>query len=107
MAMFDTATMTRQVQVFDGVARLSQNGRVQEFPIKELPEKFITWQLDYKKYVYDKIEKDEYIAFNQGHLPVVATMGSGAFPNLANKGVGFTPKDEDIDHYLRLVEAAV
>ena len=108
MAMFDTVAMTRQVQVFDGVARLSQNGRIQEFPIKELPEKFIGWQLDYKKHVYDKIEKDEYIAFNQGHLPVVATMGGGSpFPNLANKGVGFTPKDEYLDHYLRLVEGAV
>ncbi|HET7089807.1 MAG TPA: hypothetical protein VFL17_14310 [Anaerolineae bacterium] len=108
MAMFDTVTMTRQVQVFDGVARLSQNGDVREFRIKELPEKFIGWQLDYKKHIYDKIEKDEYIAFNQGHLPVVATMGSGnPFPNLANKGVGFTPKDEYLDHYLRLVERAV
>lgn len=108
MAMFDTVTMTRQVQVFDGVARLSQNGDVREFRIKELPEKFIGWQLDYKRHIYDKIEKDEYIAFNQGHLPVVATMGSGnPFPNLANKGVGFTPKDEYLDHYLRLVERAV
>ena len=108
MATLDVAALTRQVQVFDGVARLSQNGRVQEFPIKELPERFVNWQLEYKQYVYDKIEKDEYVAFNQGHLPVVATIGGGSpFPNLANKGVGFTPKDEHIDRYLRLVEDAV
>ena len=107
MGAIDHQTIGRQVQIVNGAARLRQNGTVHEFQIRELPEKFITWQLDYKKYVYDKIEKDEYIAFNQGHLPVVATMGSGAFPNLANKGVGFTPKDEYIEHYLRLVEAAV
>ena len=108
MAMLDTAALTRQVQVDDGVVRLSQNGHVREFAIQELPEKFVNWQLDYKNYVYDRIEKDEYVAFNQGHLPVVATASSDSpFPNLANKGVGFTPKDEHLDHYLRLIEAAV
>ena len=29
------------------------------------------------------------------------------YPNLANKGVGFTPKDEHLDHYIDLVESAV
>ena len=46
--------------------------------------------------------------FNAGHLPVVGTWSEGsAFANLANKGVGFTPKDEHIDHYLSIVEGAV
>ena len=108
MATLDTAAITQQVQVCEGIARLNQNGHAREFVIKALPEKFVNWQLEYKKYVYDKIEKDEYLAFNQGHLPVVATLGSGSpFPNLANKGVGFTPKDEYLDHYLRIVENAV
>jgi hypothetical protein len=108
MTAVDLSTHTQQVQVLDGMARLSQNGSAREFPIKELPETFINWQLEYKKYIYDTIERDEYVAFNQGHLPVVATMGNGGlFPNLANKGVGFTPKDEHLDHYLRLVEDAV
>jgi hypothetical protein len=108
MTAIDARTITHQVQVLDGVARLNQNGQSREFAIKELPEKLVTWQLDYKKYVYDAIEKDDYIAFNQGHLPVVATTGSASlFPNLANKGVGFTPKDEHLDHYLQLVEDAV
>jgi hypothetical protein len=106
--MLDAQTLAQQVQVVDGVARLGQNGTVREFQIQELPEKFINWQLDYKKYIYDKIEKDEYVAFNQGHLPVVATLGGHSpFPNLANKGVGFTPKDEYLDHYVRQVEEAV
>jgi hypothetical protein len=90
------------------VAQLSLNGRSADYAIQELPEKFISWQLDYKHSIYDKIERDEYVAFNQGHLPVVATLGSGSpVPNLANKGVGFTPRDEYLAHYLRLVEEAV
>lgn len=108
MTTLDRVTQMRQVQILDGIARLNQNGHSRDYPIKELPEQFVNWQLEYKRYVYDKIEKDEYLAFNQGHLPVVATMGRGSlFPNLANKGVGFTPKDEHMDHYVRLVEDAV
>ena len=104
----DTATLTEQVQVVDGIARLNQNGQSRTFEVKELPPKFVRWQRDYKHSIYDAIERDEYIAFNAGHLPVVGTWDSNALvPNLANKGIGFTPKDEHLDHYLALVEDAV
>jgi len=100
--------ITKQVSVSDGVAKWQQNGSSHEFEVKELPEKFIRWQLDYKNSIYNKIEKDEYIAFNVGHLPVVGTWDRDSlFPNLANKGVGFAPKDEYMDRYLALVESAV
>jgi hypothetical protein len=100
--------LNQLVNIDESVARWRQNGRVHEFEIKELPEKFVRWQLDYKHTVYDAIEKDEYVAFNAGHLPVVGTWGHDSlFPNLANKGVGFTPKDEHMEHYIALVEAAV
>ncbi len=100
--------LLRQVQVSNDTARLNRNGSSQSFAIKELPEKFIRWQLDYKHSIYDAIENDEYIAFNAGHLPVVGTWsGDSLVPNLANKGVGFTPKDEHMEYYLTLVEDAV
>lgn len=109
MTAIDAEVLFRQVRVTDGVARLSRNGgEEREFEIKELPEKFVKWQLEYKHSVYDAIERNEYVAFNAGHLPVVGTWDeSGLVPNLANKGVGFTPKDEYLEHYLELVEAAV
>ena len=99
----------QRMEIVGGVARLVENGDViRELEIQELPQAFIQWQLDYKRRVYDAIEKDEYIAFNAGHLPVVATLNDeGLIPNLANKGVGFTPKDEYIEHYVKLVEDAV
>ena len=108
MTMLEASALTQQVQVSNGVARLHQNGQAREFQRKELPDKFIRWQLDYKHSIYDAIERDEYVAFNAGHLPVVGTWESDSLtPNLANKGVGFTPKDEYLDHYLNLVESAV
>lgn len=108
MATPEAKILTEQVTAKNGVVNFKQNGTVQKFEVKELPEKFIRWQLDYKHKIYDAIENDEYIAFNAGHLPVVGTWDEGSLvPNLANKGVGFTPKDEYLDHYLKLVENAV
>jgi hypothetical protein len=101
-------TPARQVFVNDGIARLTGSDPARELKVQELPEQFVRWQLDYKYSIYDAIERDEYIAFNAGHLPVVATWNDDSLvPNLANKGVGFTPKDEYLDHYLALVEDAV
>lgn len=103
-----TLAQGARIEIKDGVAHRHENGRIQTFEIKELPEAFVRWQLDYKRSVYDAIEKDQYVAFNAGHLPVVATWEEESpVPNLANKGVGFTPKDEYLDHYLALVEGAV
>ena len=102
------ADVLPRVEVAGSVARVRTNGDVSELQIKELPESFVRWQLDYKHRIYDAIEKDEYVRFNAGHLPVVGTWSEeSTFPNLANKGIGFTPKDEHIDHYLSVIEGAV
>lgn len=109
MTAVDANALTRRVQCADGVARYTpDDGNDREFAVKELPDKFVQWQLDYKRGVYDAIERDEYVAFNAGHLPVVGTTdGTQLLPNLANKGVGFTPKDEHLEHYLGIIEGAV
>jgi hypothetical protein len=101
--------LAQRFEIVGGKARLMEGGEVRrEIAIQALPDHFVQWQLDYKRRIYDAIEKDQYIAFNAGHLPVVATLGDDSLvPNLANKGVGFTPKDEYIEHYVKLVEDAV
>lgn len=104
----ETKILTERVKVENNTAIFSHNGSSQKFKVIELPEKFIRWQLDYKHKIYNAIENDEYIAFNAGHLPVVGTWDEDSLvPNLANKGVGFTPKDEYLEHYLKIVEDAV
>ena len=108
MTTQEAKILTERVKVESDQAIFCENGEVREFGLKELPEKFIRWQLDYKHKIYDAIEKDDYIAFNAGHLPVVGTWEEDSLvPNLANKGVGFTPKGEYLDHYLKMVEDAV
>lgn len=111
MTAVDQPTTMQRVDVVNGTARLLEDETVvRVLAITELPDTFVQWQLDYKRRIYDAIAKDEYIAFNAGHLPVVGTMGdqgAGLVPNLANKGVGFTPKDEYIEHYVKLVEDTV
>src|ERR1051325_8946678 len=93
----------QRIEIVNGAARLVEDGEtLREFAIQSLPEHFVHWQLDYKRRVYEAIEKDQYIAFNAGHLPVVATLNDESMiPNLANKGVGFTPKDEYLEHYVK------
>jgi len=106
--MQETGILERRVQVTNGMATVMTGDARDEIGVSELPADFIRWQLDSKYEVYDAIEKNEYVAFNAGHLPVVGTWASGCnYPNLANKGVGFTPKDEYLEHYLKMVEDAV
>jgi len=97
-----------RVELCDQMATLWRGGEKRDFTLEEMPEKLARWQLESKHSVYDAIERDEFIPFNAGHLPVVATWGQDSLtPNLANKGVGFTPRDEYIEHYVDLVESAV
>jgi len=109
MTDVDVRTVARRVEVAHGMARLLEGDAVtRELEIRSLPEQFVQWQLDYKRRIYDAISRDEYVAFNAGHLPVVGTWDDAKLvPTLANKGVGFTPKDEWLDHYVGLVEDAV
>ena len=100
--------VSNRVTLSDSMAHVATDSGVEQFEVKDLPDDFIRWQLDYKHSIYDAIEKNEYIAFNAGHLPVVGTWSpDGHFPNLANKGIGFTPKTEHLEYYLNLVENAV
>ena len=96
MTAIDVQMPSKRVEVGDGMARLVDGDTVvEEREVKQLPEKFVQWQLDYKRGVYDAIERDEYVAFNVGHLPVVGTWsGDSPVPNLANKGIGFTPRTD-------------
>ena len=54
MTDVDVRTLTRRVQVADGIARLFEDDTVvREMEIRPLPEQFVQWQLDYKRRIYD------------------------------------------------------
>jgi len=106
--MTSTRMPGTMVEIQDGQAHWHANGESRTLDIKELPEAFTSWQVQYKRGIYDAIAKDEYIHFNAGHLPVVGTWNrDGLVPNLANKGIGFTPKEEHLPRILDMVESAV
>ncbi len=71
---------------------------------RELPEDFVRWQLDVRRTMLERIAQDEFIPTFGAHLPVLVTRdAASAFPaHTANKGAGFTPKDEYLDYYVRL-----
>ncbi len=89
----DALTATRAVAVagsFTGSAR-------------ELPADFVRWQLDSRLAMIERIAGNEEVLSFGAHLPVLVThRAAAAFPSYtANKGAGFTPTDEFLDHYVR------
>jgi hypothetical protein len=96
------------VRIEDGHGVVESSDSHRAFELQELPSRLVEWQLESKLKVYDAIERDEYIAFDPGHLPVVGTWDAAlTAPNLANKGVGFTPRDEHLERYRGILESAV
>jgi len=95
--------------ILDGnKVQIRTNGQAITRMLRELPPEFVNWQLQHKLETYDSIDRNEYVAFSSGHLPVVGTLNPVSnTPNLACKGIGFTPKDEYLGHYLRLLEETV
>lgn len=68
----------------------------------ELPRKFIDWQIQSRKELFEKLLHREPVSFLASHLPVLATLSPDSTINLANKGVGLVPKDEYLAHYVEL-----
>lgn len=104
----ESDNVASRVVVEGDMARVTVGSETEILQVRELPSDFIEWQLSNKALTYDAIERNEPIAFDPGHLPVIGTWSGGKnFPNLANKGIGFSPRDEFMDRYLDLLERAV
>jgi len=75
----------------------------------KLDENFIDWFASSRLEAYEKLEKGEYLAFLDSHLPVMVTMDEGSdFPfNCANKGMALLPKEEFLGHYIELFESCI
>ena len=75
----------------------------------ELPQDFVAWQLDTRRAMFERIAQEDFIPSFGAHLPVLVTFNAqGDFPiHTANKGAGFTPKDEFLEYYVRLFQDAL
>jgi hypothetical protein len=69
--------------------------------IVKLPKEFLQWQSEARLKMFDRIMNmgAEKIKMQTAHLPVLATLGKGNYPNLTCKGMGLLPKDEKISHF--------
>ena len=64
-------TLDRRIDVAGDTARLLEDGTVvREIEIKPLPEQFTQWQLDYKRRIYDAIEKNDEASMTDGAEPL-------------------------------------
>ncbi len=70
--------------------------------LAELPPRFIDWQIRSRRELFEKLLRREPVHFLASHLPVLATLTPEGTINLANKGVGLVPKEENLQHYAEL-----
>ncbi|MFQ5703196.1 MAG: hypothetical protein ACE5HT_04165 [Gemmatimonadales bacterium] len=72
------------------------------YDIRQMPEKFLRWQLDARLAMFDSIGREERISAFHAHLPVVATINDKReFPiHTATKATGLLPKDEYLTEYV-------
>lgn len=84
-------------------------GGAHAFPVTPLPEKFVSWIEQGRKAMYAKLQGKGAPGFFTSHLPVLVTRNAGhSFPfNCSNKGVGFLPKPEYLDHFVRLFRSTL
>ncbi len=83
------------------VELVSTNQR-KSWPLVKLPVKFVEWQIQSRRELFDKLLRREQVRFLASHLPVLATLNANGVINLANKGVGLVPKEEHLTHYIGL-----
>lgn len=79
-------------------------------PVRSLPPSFVTWFQQGKLGVYRQLLTDPAkVDFFHQHLPMLVTYGQGSpfFFNCGNKGVGFLPREEHLDHYIRLYRETI
>lgn len=77
------------------------------FPRVRLPEVFLQWQSEARMRMFDilKTRGAEAMRMQPAHLPVLTTLGEGAFPvNLATRGLGVLPSPERMESLAHLFE---
>lgn len=71
----------------------------------ELPQAFLDWQVAERRELFASIERGEMPRSFAAHLPVLSTLGQGAFPvHSATKGAGLTPRDDLLPGLLREID---
>lgn len=76
--------------------------REQRLALVALPQKFLDWQIESRRQLFEQLLSREPVRFLASHLPVLATLNPEGTSNLANKGVGLIPQDEHLTSYVEL-----
>jgi len=94
----------------NGIIRARVEGHWQNFKVRELPDKFIEWDISRRLQTLDDIKKGSMPQLAGAHNGIVASHGlkrnDAQFSiNNAVKGMGFLPKPEKIEEVLGLLKS--
>lgn len=96
----------------EGVVRAKVDGEWGEFRVRELPKKFLEWNIEKRLETLEKIREKEPPSFAGPHSAMVATQGirrldSQFTINNAVKGMGFIPKRERLKGVIDSLKATM
>jgi hypothetical protein len=88
------------------------NYKWQEFKIRELPDKFMDWDIEIRKETLERIKKNQPPSWAGPHNAMVASYGIRRFDtqfaiNNAVKGMGFVPKKNKIKEIINRLESTI
>jgi len=95
-----------------GIIRAKVDGKWQEFKVRELPRKFIEWDIKIRTETLNEIRKGKMPSLEGPHNGMVATCGIRRLDtqftiNNAVKGMGFIPKKEKLKEIIKLLKSTI
>lgn len=81
----------------------------EDIDIVKLPNEFLQWQSEARLKMFEQIVTNgvEKIKMQTAHLPVLATIGKGNYPNLTCKGMGLVPKEDKLSYFTKKIKDTI
>ncbi len=100
---------SKRVQIVDNQIVVDLESGSTKMPLIPLPMKFVEWIEQGRRSMYAKLQGQTSPGFFTSHLPVMVTQTLGqAFPfNCSNKGVGYLPKPEYLEGFVKLFRETI
>lgn len=94
----------------EGIIRAKVNGRWTEYPLRELPQEFVDWNIRSRLETLEEIRKGRMPSLAGPHSASVASYGGGRFDtqftiNNAVKGLGFIPQENRIEEVIKRLQS--
>jgi hypothetical protein len=99
-----------KIEIEKHAVKLEVNTQIKRYPLQELPEDFIQWQLANRLLLFDFLKEKKQPDFFTPHLPTLLTMDpmkTDFSVNAACKGVGLVPYDDELPELTNTIHSII